>query len=314
MSVLPDSNAAPDDGLVLLSNDAMRARRRPGVVLALWAWETLLAALFAWPTAGIVRGAYGDHPRGDAPLWNAGGRELIDLVLNTQHAGPTVGSLALAILAVAAVLGLFPLAGALVGIAYTTRDLRAPRIHDVAVRALRAFSPLVIVLLAASVLQIIVLILGVVFGASFGAALEPTLGEARSEQFGWLVTLAFVGVAAFIGVAQDLSRAAIVRFRVRAVPGMRLGLNALRRAPMTTFWSWAWRAAAGLAPVIMGSLVAERLGGRGGAALVALFAIHQLVVGVRVALHASWLAKAVRAVDHAHRVVRATQEEAEAAA
>jgi hypothetical protein len=44
---------------------------------------------------------------------------------------------------------------------------------------------------------------------------------------------------------------------------------------------------------------------RGGAALFVLFALHQLMIGVRVALHASWLAKALRAVDYAHRVVRA---------
>jgi hypothetical protein len=55
----------------------------------------------------------------------------------------------------------------------------------------------------------------------------------------------------------------------------------------------------------MGALVAERIGGRGGATLFVLFALHQLVIGVRVAMHASWLAKALRAVDYAHRVVRA---------
>jgi hypothetical protein len=56
--------------------------------------------------------------------------------------------------------------------------------------------------------------------------------------------------------------------------------------------------------VAVGALVAARLGGRGGGALVALLLVHQLVLFARVALRASWLAKAARAVDRAHRVVR----------
>jgi hypothetical protein len=77
----------------------------------------------------------------------------------------------------------------------------------------------------------------------------------------------------------------------------------LRREPLALTWSWAWRAAASLVPIVFGSLVAERLGGRGGLALVGLFGIHQTVVLSRVALRASWLAKAMRAVDGAHHVV-----------
>jgi hypothetical protein len=53
----------------------------------------------------------------------------------------------------------------------------------------------------------------------------------------------------------------------------------------------------------VGSLVADRVGGRGGFALFFLFVIHQLAIGTRVALRASWLARALRDVDQAHRVV-----------
>jgi hypothetical protein len=52
-------------------------------------------------------------------------------------------------------------------------------------------------------------------------------------------------------------------------------------------------------PLVFGALLSNRIGGRGGAALVTLFVLHQLVVGARVALRASWMARAMRAVDAA---------------
>jgi len=70
---------------------------------------------------------------------------------------------------------------------------------------------------------------------------------------------------------------------------------------VSLWWSWAWRMLASVAPVLTGAAVAERLGGRGGVALVVLFALHQCVVVVHVGLRASWLAKALRAVDVALR-------------
>jgi hypothetical protein len=57
----------------------------------------------------------------------------------------------------------------------------------------------------------------------------------------------------------------------------------------------------------MGAFVAGRLGGRGGGALFVVAALHQLVILARVALRASWLAKAMRLVDDAHRVLKAAR-------
>ena len=76
-----------------------------------------------------------------------------------------------------------------------------------------------------------------------------------------------------------------------------LGARALRRAPIAVGWSWTWRAVASLAPVVAVALLADRIGGRGGIALLVLAVLHQCVVLSRVALRASWLAKAMRTVD-----------------
>jgi hypothetical protein len=107
-----------------------------------------------------------------------------------------------------------------------------------------------------------------------------------------------------VGVLHDLARAAVIRFNVSGFRAIVLGWNAYRRHPIVSFWSWAWRGAAAVVPIVAGSVVAEKLGGRSGGSFLMLIAMHQLVIGARVALRASWLAKAIRAVDHAHRVIR----------
>jgi hypothetical protein len=76
-----------------------------------------------------------------------------------------------------------------------------------------------------------------------------------------------------------------------------LGARTFRLAPAALAWSWAWRALASLAPIVAAAWAADRLGGRGGAALFALLVLHQAVVLARVGLRASWLARALRAVD-----------------
>ena len=305
MSVVAERASSAVEELVLLTNDAMRARRRPGAVVALWAWETAMAVLVAWPASALVRSAYGEHPRGDAPLFNPGGFELTDFLANAAHGIAPVTGVLLVVVLLSAVIGLVPLAGMLVSIAFSTRLLRAPGPRAVAARALRAFRPLALALVLATVLQAVLWGIAFGLGSLTASGLSERAGEARAQQLGFLVTILFALLVAAVGVVHDLARAAIVRFRVRGIQGIRLGLNAFRRAPATTFWSWAWRALAACLPVVMGALVADKIGGRGGLALFALLAIHQLVIAARIALRASWLARALRAVDHAHRVYRA---------
>jgi hypothetical protein len=305
VSVVAERAPVADDELVLLTNDAMRARRRPGAVIALWAWETVIALIVAWPASALVRSAYGEHPRGDAPLFSPGGLVLTDFLSNASHGIAPVMAVVLVVVLLSAVIGLVPLAGMLVSIAFSTRLLRAPGPRATLARALRAFRPLALVLVLSTVTQAALWGIGFALGNATASGLAERAGEARAQQLGWIVTLLFALLVGLVGVVQDLARAAIVRFRVRGTQGIRLGLNAFRRAPSTTFWSWAWRALAACLPVVTGALVADKIGGRGGLALVALLAIHQLIVAARIALRASWLARALRAVDHAHRVYRA---------
>jgi hypothetical protein len=295
----PVSGAGTD--LVLLPNDAMRARRRPLAILALYLWESALALLWAWPAASVARAAYGDHPRGDAPLWNPGGFELLDLLDRGRRAAPTLGMLAFLVGVTAAILGLLPIGGLLASIAFATRERRGPPFQQALARGLRAFPSFLLLLVVVRVAQGILVGAGAALSKGISGWLEASAGEARATQLGWLALFLFMLLAWALGVIQDLARAAVVRFRVRGLRALLIGFSTFRRS--LVFWSWIWRAGAALVTVAIGALSATRLGGSGGLSLFCLFVVHQGVVGARVALQASWLARAMRAVDHGHRLV-----------
>lgn len=283
--------------LALLPNQAMRARRRPRAVLALWAWEGALAFALGWPVAATVAGIYGNHPDGDAPLWAPGGFSLMSLGVKAAAAAPSLLSHSLLGLLLALALGLWSTAAILASLAYTTRDLRPPTLRQSLEAALAAFGPSAVVFVSLSLVQVALVAAGLGACHSTTEALYYRVGEARSDQAGWLVLGLFLALACVVGIVQETARAGLVRFRVSAGKAIGLGFAALRRRPLRLTWSWTWRALASVVPIAFGSLVAERLGGRGGVTLLALAGVHQAIALSRVALRASWLARALRAVD-----------------
>jgi hypothetical protein len=297
----PSQERAPAAELVLLANDSIRARRRPAAIVLFWLWELALALALSWPFASTIAAAYSRHPRGDAPLWQPGGLELLDLALHARTAASPLVAHAAIVLLFVWVAGLVPAGALMTSIAYTTRALRPPPLGAALARGLLAFRPMAAVLILATLIQGLTLAAFVGLGLWLGDALVARLGEARAEQLGWLVGAVGLACACGVGVWQDLVRAAVVRFRAPARPAMALASRAFLRAPVGLCWSWAWRAFAAGVPIAFGALVAERLGGRAGLALVALTLVHQVVAGSRVALRASWLARAIRAVDTVDR-------------
>lgn len=296
----PDTPMEGRGELILLATDAMRARRRPLAVVLVWAWESLLALLLAWPIAGAVRHAYGEHPQGDAPLFYPGAHELLDLVDHTATLRADITAEAGILSLVAAIFGLLPLGALLASIAYATRDRRAPPTSQALALAARAFLPLLLLTVVTRVAQGVVLFVALLVTDAVSSAASGPFGDARAQQLWVLVMFVFVVALSGVGVAGDLSRASLIRDRRGFLQALRMGLRTMRRAKLVALWSWAWRAAAGLVPVAMGSVVADRLGGLGGFALFALFVVHQAIALSRVALRASWLAKSLRLVDGAH--------------
>ena len=297
------SEAAVTDDLGLLTTDAMRARRHPRALLGLWAWETALAALIGMPLASLARDAFGADPRGDGALWSPGARELLSFATRELHGLNAIAIAAVAVLLAGAVAGLVPMAATMTAIAYATRDRKAAGLIRSVGEGLRQFPAMVLLLVIASISQGILVAVGFAAGSIVEAWTHSGMGEARAQQIEGLLLLVFVAAVGAIGVAHDLARAAVVRFKVSGGRGLMLGARTFRLAPIALSWSWAWRSLASLAPIVAAAWAAERLGGRGGLALGALLVLHQAVVLARVGLRTSWLARALRAVDTALRRV-----------
>ena len=297
------NDADASDELGLLTTDGMRARRHPWAVVGVWAWETALALLVAWPVSSLVGRAFGADPRGDAVLWAPGGRELVHLLFREVNGLYALASQAMLVLVAATVLGLVPMAMMLTAIAYARRDGTPAGILACTEQGLRRFPAMALLLVLASVAQGIVAAFGFAAGSVVEAWAHPGLGEARAQQIQALVLLLFLAATAAIGVAHDLSRAAVVRFKVSGGRALILGVRTFRLAPLALGWSWGWRALASLAPIVAAAWAADRVGSRAGGALFVLFVLHQAVILARVALRASWLARALRAVDAALRRV-----------
>jgi hypothetical protein len=293
------ADEAPEDGraLALLTTGAMRARRRPFAILFVYAFQATCALAVAWPMTALVRRAYGAHPDGDALLFEPGGLDLLAMLVELLPArSALVPPLVLGV-AFAAVVGLVPLAALIASLMCARRDRTAPRILDVLPIAFRSFGPFAVLLALTLLVRVAVVGVGFGFGALVTAGTERSLGDARAAQLGAAATVLMVALALAVNAAEDVARAAIVRFRVGALPSIRIAAFVLRGAGLRLLWEWAWRGIAGLLLVAMAASLATRLGGRGGATLAFLFVVHQAVVLARVALRASWLAAALRAID-----------------
>jgi hypothetical protein len=290
-------NVAPTEDVTLRATSSIHARSRPWAVVGVWAWESALSLVGSTPAVALVRAAYGRHPDADAPLWAPGSLPLLGLLSRETNGVRAATTTAAVVLLFGAVVGLVPLAALMISIGTATpkgRGIGLPRTIE---RALRVFRPLAVLLVIVSILQGIVAATAFLLGESTQSWITPSLGEALAQQLAIGVGATVLLGAVALGVAQDLARAAVIRLGLGAMGALILGVSAVRRAPIAIGWSWAWRALASLAPVVAVALLANRIGGRGGTALFVLGALHQCGVLSRVALRASWLAKAMRLMD-----------------
>jgi hypothetical protein len=281
--------AAPRDHSVIL------ARRCPGWIAATWAWQAGLALVVAWPAASIAGEAFGRDPRGDGPLWDPGGLPLLVFLSRDAHAVRGVLNLAGIVLVGAAVAGLLPAAALMIAMSDAAADrTRRRSISFVWARAARAFPALAILLGVVTLVES-----SAAGGAWLGIKLidvwaHDAWGEARAEAIEMALALAaLVPLAAVLGVVHDLARASVVRYRVGAARALFLGARAFRLTPWSLSWAWAWRAGLAWGVLLPAAALADAVGSRSGGALVLIACVHESTIGVRAAIHASWMAKAL---------------------
>ena len=275
----------------------MRARRHPWALAGLWGWQSALAVAVSWPAASLVGLTYGAGPHGDGPLWGGGGHALLDFLWHDARGLAPITAAAEIMLGVAATVGLLPTAAAMVAIAYASRGRRAAGFVRSMGAAARAMPSLLWLLVVVGLAQAATVGLGALIAAGAQAWFSDGWGEERADRVGFAIGVVFAIVASGLGVMHDLARAVVLCSRATGPRALVVGARMFGRAPLPLWWSWAWRALTSLAPVLAAAAVATRVGGRGGGALILLALLHQGVVVSRVALHTSWLAKALRSVE-----------------
>jgi hypothetical protein len=302
--------------MVPLPPDAIRARKRPLAIVYVYLAELMWALVIATPVHAWARRAWGAHPDGDAVLWLPGGRDLVVWLGQPDAALAVVTRTALVLLMLGMIAMQLPLGALIASLAFvrggepgapdTGRSLRGQSALRVAVGA---FMPLAGLLVLGSVAAIVVLAVGGAASSAVDHGFADRLGDARSFTLRLVTFALFVAVAALVGVVVDLARAAVARDVGLAeekgttapgwttmLRGLRTAFAVARRELRPASIAWAWRAALSLALIGIGIAAAQALGGRGGAALFGLWVVHQAIVLVRVALRASWLARAVALV------------------
>jgi hypothetical protein len=271
------------------------ARAHPGAIVATWAWQWLLAAIAAWPAASLVRAVLGTDPRGDAPLWEPGGASLLDLLWHSTSGLVAAGDGAALVLVVGALSGLIPLGLLMTAMARPRRKAALPHTVFACARALPTFAKCELAVLG---VQGVVLALGVFVAALAEGWTRAGLGEEPAQAWKVAALVPFLAAMLALGVAHDLARSFVVMRDARWVAGLGGGLRLLFAQPVRLGWSWTWRAVASLVPIGLAAMVAGHAGaGVGG--FVAVGAAHQGAIFARVALRASWLARAMRSAGQA---------------
>jgi hypothetical protein len=267
------------------------------VILALWAWRAALAAVVAGPAAALVRQAFPSPPREDAVLWEPGAHALLVFVTREARGLDALALEAAIVLAIGALVGVVPAALALVAVDRRGPGRRRGAPRTVATAAAR-LPALVRLALGVAAAQAALVGAAYVAGRVADAASSDALGEAYAQLLGCVAAALFVPPVLALGVAHDLARASVVRFRNGALAAFFAGVRAYRRAPLSLGWAWVWRAGAGWLPAVVAAALVPRWGGMASLVpLVAIAALHQTAVVFQVAFHVSWLAKTLRSTD-----------------
>ena len=316
-----------------LAPHSIHARKRPAAIVFVFLAEAAWALLVATPVHAWARRAWGGHPDGDAVLFIPGARDLMVWLGQDDAALPVTVRTAIVLLAVGAVLMQLPLGALVASLAFgrvppppsdesdasddtapenaapPATTMRSLRLRGALQIGVSAFLPLAVLLVIGSITSLLVLGIGSIAAGALDSAFTDALGDARSFTVRVVVIGIFTAFAAVIGIVIDLARAAAVRESgLAAIDGtaspawnvmfrsLRIGLRTSRLHLGAATLGWAGRAVVGVALFAIGYVAADMLGGQGGLSLTLLFAIHQAVALGRVALRASWMARAVALV------------------
>ncbi len=268
----------------------MRASARPFVVLGIAALRLGCGLCLALPlTALLAESGVGQTARGDRVLFESGGYLLLEVL---RIKGPDLA---------AAARGLIPLAllGLLLSAACNAALLLALNLRGRLElrawlsRALAGVPAFVVVGVASGLVQLVCALLGALLVDSIPETMTRPAATTALQLALWLLLSLVIGA---IGSFSDVLRAALVRHDAGIAHALKHATRCARRAPLRTCLGFLPYALAFLLALWgaseLTSLLDVSASGAGRVALV--FALHQAVIILSVALRAAWYARALR--------------------
>jgi hypothetical protein len=268
----------------------IRARKRPGVILALAAVRLGVGFCLAFPVASLIAASgIGERVEGDRALFEAGGYLLLEL-LRTQSVGLS-----------AAIRGIFPLF--LVGLTLTVASNAALlvalnmrerlKLRTWLASTVERVPPLLALSAGTALAQGAVLLVGGVAADALPSSATAPVRSSIAQLAVWALAALVAGA---LGGFADVVKAALVRHQATLGDALSQALACAVRAPLRTGFGWLPYAALFLLAVAAASQVTTFCDvSRSGAWRVAVvFGVHQLVVVSSVALRAGWYARALR--------------------
>lgn len=270
---------------------APAAHRRLGLVALLWGYRAVAGLLVALPAAEAIGGVTSQYPRGQGELFDPGGVMLLETLRLGRRAIPAVYVGGSAVVVVAALLGLIPLAVLIAGLGREGR----PSPSSLAGRAAAHAGTLAILFGLGALAEVLVAVVVGLFGGKVAGALH--LAPPGDDVAALGAVLLGLAAAAVIGVLRDLAYVAAVHGDRRFYGAASSALHSFRRAPLRALGAWSWRALLGFAALAFALVVAPPITATSGAALAAAFVLHQAALFAGAFARASWLAAAIRIHD-----------------
>jgi hypothetical protein len=266
------------------------ARSRPLVVLAIAALRLGAGFCLALPLQSLVAASgVGLRVEGDRALFEGGAYLLLEVL---RLKGPELVALAY---------GLFPLfaLALLLGVAGNAALLVALnlggrlRLDAWLTRALRRMPGLWVLSVGTGLGQLVLFLLGGALAGAVPESMSKPLATSAGQVAVWL---ACAGSAGALGGFSDVAKACFVRHEGGIVSALRQAGSCLSRRPLPTCFGWLHYALVLGLGLLAAAKVTEMLdvSKPGSLRVVAVLAVHQLVVLSAVALRASWFSRALR--------------------
>jgi hypothetical protein len=268
----------------------VRARRRPFVILGVAALRMTTAFCLALPFQSLIADTgVGLRTEGDRALFEDGGYLLLEVL---RLRGPELGAVAyglLPLLSLALLLGAVANAALFVALNFGGRLA----LGEWLTRALRHVPGLLLLGIGTAFAQLFVFGVTAASAGAMPDSMSSPLATSAGRVSVWLCGAALAGALGGVG---DVAKACLVRHDVSVVSALRQAGNCLRQRPLPACFGWLPFALCLVAAIVIGAQLSEALDvSRAGAWRVALvFALHQAVVVLAVALRAAWYARALR--------------------